>query len=72
MTRLVNVTYQDMAVNMRHAHDKVNWHTCQNMSRIWDMPMTRLVTNILVKMCSSCTWDMSTMRLGTFIHVRTS
>lgn len=37
MTRLANVTYQDMAVNMRHAHDKVNWHTCQNMSRIWDV-----------------------------------
>lgn len=30
MTRLVNVTCQDMAVNMRHVHDKVNWHMCQD------------------------------------------
>lgn len=72
MTKLVNVTYQDMAVNMRHAHDKVNWHMCQNMSRIWDMPLTRLVTNTLVKTCGSCTRDMSVMMLDTCIHVRTS
>lgn len=30
MTRLVNVTCQDMAVNMRHVHDKVNWRMCQD------------------------------------------
>lgn len=38
----------------------------KNMSRIWDMPMTRLVTTMLVKVCGSCTWDMSHDEPGYF------